>query len=535
MNAPTMQRPRAPRALPWPIAAALLMSACAGGSTVAPPPQPAPTSTHAATAEPPAAEPPPAVRQAPPAPGTPRDVKFPPIARAVAKGGLEVNAVKLGQLPTVDIKLVIRSGSADDPSRFQGMAHLVASMLKEGTLRRSSAQIAEEVDFLGAHLWVSNDEETVTIQMRALSEHLQEALSLVADLAVRPKFSDKELAKLKKREFDRLALQVKEPYYLAPREFFGRLYGEHPYAHIDTTAEVVKRVRSSDLKRWHRQHFAPNNAFLVVVGDAEPEAVTTAAGKAFKGWYKRRVPKTKYAAPPVREKRSVVIVDRPESVQSVIFVGNLAISRNSPDYIPLAVANQVLGGSAASRLFMDLREKQSLTYGAYSRIYESVEQAPFRAYAAVRNEVTAQAMRGFMDHLTRIAAEPAPDAELANAKRFLSDRFPLQIDTPAKIADLVAELRQYGLPDTYWDSYRSEIAKVDAGQALAAAKAHIRANEALIVVVGKAAAIKDALTEYGDVVVIDVEGTPIVDAPKTQSKAKGAAQPEASAKSSAAK
>ncbi|MDD9940724.1 MAG: insulinase family protein [Myxococcales bacterium] len=477
--------------------------------------QPAPTTTPQTAGGPPGAQPAPpqaapTAKQAPPPSGTARDLKFPPVARSTTKGGLEINTVAMTQLPTVDVKLVIRSGSAADPTRFTGMAHLVSSMLKEGTLRRSSAQIAEEVDYLGAKLWVDNDEETTTIHMRALSEHLEEALALVADLAVRPRFSATELGKLKKRELDRLALQNKNPNYLVAREFYARLYGDHPYAKIDTDEKVIKRVRNTDLKRWHRQHFAPNNAFLVVVGNVDAASVQKTSEKAFKGWFKRKVPKDAYPAPPVRTRSEVVIVDRPESVQSVIFVGNLAIPRNHPDYMPLTVANQVLGGSAASRLFMDLRERQSLTYGAYSQVYQSVGQAPFRAAAAVRNEVTAQAMAAFMDHLSRIAREPAPPAELDNAKRFLSDRFPLRIDTPAKIANLVSDLRVYDLPDDYWDKYRSEINGVDGSTALAAARKYIQADKALVVVVGKAAAVREALAKYGPVTVIDAEGNPVV-------------------------
>jgi predicted Zn-dependent peptidase len=208
----------------------------------------------------------------------------------------------------------------------------------------------------------------------------------------------------------------------------------------------------------------------------------------------------------VRNAREIVLVDRPESVQSVIYVGNLALARKDPDYVPLLVANQVLGGSAASRMFMDLREKQSLTYGAYSSLEVGLVPMPFRAFAAVRNEVTAQAMKAFMEHLVRISSEVAPDAELNDSKRLLIDSFPLHIETPGEIAGLVAELRTYGFPDNYWDGFRNEIQAVSPQAALAAAQKYIKPNQALIVVVGKAAAVKEAVAAYGPVRVIDTEG-----------------------------
>lgn len=480
-----------------------LLIACGGAQP--PPPAPPPVQLPAPTTEVTKAP-----KEAPPKSGPARDVRFPTIVRTTTAQGLEVNSVHRTQLPTVAIKLVIRSGSAADPKNRIGLAHLVSSMLKEGTRKLSSAQIAEKVDFLGARLWVDNDEENIYINMRALSEHFDEALGLVADLAVRPRFSRGELSKLRKREFDRLDLQNKNPNFLVYREFFKRLYGAHPYANVDTNKRVVRVVRTTDLKKFHAKHFVPNNAVLVVVGSVDAATVQSSVDRAFRGWRRKKIQPLTYADPPKREGRQVVLIDRPESVQSVIFVGNLALARKDPNYFPLLIANQVLGGSAASRLFMDLREKQSLTYGAYSKVYESVGIAPFRAYAAVRNEVTDKAMTAFMAHLDRIVTELIPESEIESARRYLIDRFPLRIDTAGKIAGLVADLRIYGLPDNYWDDFSKHITAVDAAAALKAAKQYIRRDDSVIVVVGKAAAVKAALEKYGPVTVVDSAGEIVV-------------------------
>ncbi|MEM9191897.1 MAG: pitrilysin family protein [Myxococcota bacterium] len=447
-----------------------------------------------------------AEREPPPDSGPAREISFPPIARAEVGNGLEVNTVEWHQLPIVYLRLVVKSGGEADPADMPGMAHLVGNMLKEGTRRRSSAQIADQVDFLGADLWVESDEETISIGMRALSEHLDEAMGILADVTMNPAFRDDELQKLKRRELDRLSLQSNDPNFLASREFYRALYGEHPYGRIDTNREVVEQVSRRDLSGWHRQHFVANNAFLVAVGDVTADQIQTAAGSAFGRWRNGTVPEAEYATPPERDSREIILVDRPESVQSVISIGNLAIERSHADYVPLRVANQVLGGSAASRLFMDLRERRSLTYGAYSGIGESVQVAPFRARAAVRNEVTAEAMTAFFEHLDRIRTEATPGEELQNAHRYLSDSFPLRVDTPGKIAWLVANLRIFGLADDYWDSYRSSVREVSAEQALAAAQRHIRPESALVVVVGKAADVAETLRRYGPVRVLNADG-----------------------------
>src|SRR5262249_40930426 len=152
-----------------------------------------------------------------------------------------------------------------------------------------------------------------------------------------------------------LQLQSNDPNWLGVRELYKAVYGAHPYARIDTTPDVVNRVRRTDLDRWHRANFVPGNAFLVVVGDVTPDAVKTSADRVFAGWHAGTVPATTYPALPTRTAPQILLVDRPESVQSVILIGNGALNRASPDYVKLMVANQVLGGSPAARLFMDLR------------------------------------------------------------------------------------------------------------------------------------------------------------------------------------
>jgi len=452
------------------------------------------------------AEAPAPTKQPPPESAEPRDIAFPAVERSQLRNGLNVQTVRWDALPIVYMRLVIDSGAATDPDDRQGLASLVASMLEEGTRSRSSAELAEEIDFLGASLWTRATDDTLTIGFRAVSDQLEEAMDLLADVTMNPAFADSELAKLKRRETGRLRLQSSRPGFLGHRAFYGALYGDHPYGRVDTTAEVLEAVTRRDLSGWHRSHIIPNNATLIVVGDVDAEQVESVATRAFRRWRQGRLTETEYPAPPSREGRSVIIVDRPGSVQSSIMIGNLAVPREATDWISLQVANQILGGSAASRLFMDLREERSLTYGAYSRISELQQVGPFRASAEVRTEVTGQAMSAFFEHLERIVSDAAPAEELRNAQRFLSDSFPLQIDTPGKIAGLVAELTTYELAEDYWDSYRSQIGEVSPEQALQAAAAHIDPVNALIVIVGDASRIETELQPYGPVQVVDSEG-----------------------------
>ncbi len=450
-----------------------------------------------------------ASKEAPPPSGSARDIDFPQISHVVLPNGFAIDVVTQSQLPTVNLELVIMSGGARDPETMPGLANTVADMLREGTKKKKAAQFAEAVEFLGANIATGAGNETTRVSMSALSEHLDPALALLAEAVLTPAFDAKELEKLKKRNLDELKLKMDKPSWLGRRELQKRLYGEHPYAQYDTTEAAVKRMKRDDLVRYHAANFAPNNAFLVAVGNVTPAQVEAAAKKLFGAWKKKEVAKVSYPVPPTPAGRKIVVIDRPASVQSQIMLANLAIKRNDPSYIPLMVVNQVLGGSAASRLFMDLREKRSLTYGAYSRVDETVDLGAFRTTAAVRNPVTGEALDAFFEHLERITTEAPPAEELRAAHRYLADSFPLQIETADRIADLVADLRIYGLPDDYWDSFRSAIRGVSADAALAAAKAYIHPNNELVVIVGKAAEIVPMLEKHGPVEVVDVNGQPI--------------------------
>ncbi|MDH5493053.1 MAG: insulinase family protein, partial [Myxococcales bacterium] len=452
-------RPRSGRGLALSASVSLLALIAACGSTrpeIVEPIEPPALAPDASVAAP--------ERQPPPPSGPRRDVSFPAITRAELGSGLELNTVSWRQLPIVYLRLVVRSGSEADPSETPGMANLVADMLKEGTRNRSSATIAEQIEFLGADLSVGADEENTYITMRALAEHMDAAMELLADVAMNPSFRADELEKLTVRELDRLTVSQQRPEWLARRAFYQELYGDHPYGHVDTTPEVLRRIRRADLARWHRAHFVPSNAFLVITGDVSPEQAQARAEAHFGRWRDRPSSTPAAAPPPEPEGRRVIVIDRPGSIQSLIFIGNRAIERGHEDWVRLAVANQVLGGSAASRLFMDLRERRSLTYGAYSQVGERVQVAPFISYASVETPNTGPALDAFFEHLDRIVAEEPSEEEIANARRFLSDSFPLQIDTPGKINSMIADLRIFGMADDYWDRFRTRILEVD-GQA----------------------------------------------------------------------
>lgn len=452
-------------------------------------------------------------REPPPESAPPRDVRFPEVGHLRTANGLAIDVVPRDDLPVTHLLFVVRSGSDADPAALPGLSAFVTQMLKEGTASRTSSELASAFDEIGARLSVYSDQESIYLSVAVLSDELDRALGLVAEMVTQPAFDATELEKLRRRERDRLTMESQDPNWLGRRALRRELYGDHPYGHVDATLQSVDRFSKADLLAFHRSHFVAGNCFLVVAGHVNPTSLTQSAGRAFRRLRRGDAPTIRFPELAPRTGRQVVVVDRPGSVQSSIRVANLAIRRNSPDYVPLSVANHVLGGGANSRLFVDLREHRGLTYGAYSGIVELTEIAPFAVSTSVRTPVTVEATRGIFEHLARITSEAVPDDELQFAERYLADSFPLQIDTSAKVAQLVAQQRIFGLPEGYWDHYRSAIAEVTSEQALEAAQRDIRPAEAVVVIVGESRAFADDLAEFGPVRVVDVEGRTLREIP----------------------
>lgn len=516
----------------WMVVSLVAISTACGGSS--PPPEPTDESTAETAGDESAENEPTEPRIEPPPSGTPRDVQLPPVTRTDLANGLELDVVPADSLPIVYVRLVIKSGLASDPPNMPGLSRLVAVMLEEGTRRKTSSQFAEAVDFLGAQLEVVESDESISIQFVSLAEHLDEVMALLGEMVTTPRFDNDELRQMKQRELVRIELEAADPGQLAYKQIYRELYPEnHPYHHTDATAESLGRITRRDVVSWHQQHFVPNNAFLIVVGAVTPEQVQQSAQRVLGRWRRRNVSEPTFPELPTRTERRVTVIHRPRSAQSMIAIGNLALERANPDWVPLKVANQVLGGSSASRLFQDLREERSLTYGAYSSVDERPHPALFRARGAVGADPrqpdvsrAPAAVDAMFEHLERIVREAPPESELAAAKSYLSGSFALSIQTAGQIAHLVEDSRLFGLPDDYWDTYRSQIEGVSAATALTAARAHIHPETSIVVVVGDGEALAEPLRRWGAVRVVDANGTTISELPAAESTEAQAAPAE---------
>ena len=426
-------------------------------------------------------------RMQPPPLGPAPSLKLPAIQKQRLSNGLAVWIVEHHEVPLAQINLIVRSGSAADPIGKYGVGSLTAAMLDEGAGTRSSLDLADAIEFLGANLSTASSFDASSIRMSVPVSKLAEALPLMSDVALRPSFPVSELDRLRKERLTGL-LQARDNagalIQLAfPRIVFG------PTHRYGTSANglpaTIEALTVDDLKTFYRSHFRPDNATLLVVGDLTPATALPMLERAFGNWKADGMAPLVADVPnaPQLTKRQVYLVDKPEAAQSQIRIGWVGVSRSTPDYAVLEVLNTVLGGSFTSRLNQNLREKNGYAYGASSGFDMRLSAGPFLAAAGVQTDKTADALKEFFNELNGILT-PVPPDELAKARNYVALGFPGEFETTSDMARKLEELVIYNLPDTTFSNFVPSVTAVTAADLQRAAARFIQPERMAVVVVG---------------------------------------------------
>jgi zinc protease len=433
----------------------------------------------------------------PPVLGPAPSYRPPKRERFTLSNGLAVLFARDARSPLVSARLVVRGGAALAGRRDAGIVDAMAELLSAGTSVHSAREISFEADAFGGALSASAHKDYVELSAYALSDRAARMFALLAEAARDPSFPPEEVELRRKNMLSELKVERSQPAFLASVAFFKQLYGRHPYAVVAPTEDSIARIDREKLQAFHRSLFTPGNALLVVVGDVERAPLEAELERAFASW----APVVEAARPPLPapqegplRARRVALVDRPGSAQSMLMLGNLAVPDSHPDHYKLLVANQVLGGSFASRLMSDLREKRGYTYGIYSSLHSARSAGAFVVRTQVRGEVTGDALKAVLEHVERLRREPVTAQELEQAKNTLIGGFVRGFETQAGLADALAQDWALDLPEDRLDAYVQRIEAVTAEDALAAAKAYLHPDRLLLTVVGDGQGILPALS-----------------------------------------
>jgi predicted Zn-dependent peptidase len=422
-----------------------------------------------------------------PAVGPAPALKLPEIQKRQLSNGLPVWIVELHEVPVAQINLVVLSGTADDPPGKYGIASLAAAMLTEGAGSRSSLEIADAIDFLGADLSAGAAIDSSAVRLHVPVARLAEALPIMADVALRPTFPGDELDRVRQQRLTGLIQSRDDPATIASLAFSRVLYGlTHRYGTATVgTATTISAFSPDDLRAFYASAVRPDNATLIAVGDVTAGQLIPLLESSFGGWKPQGTTGARVKLPsvPPRTTREVYLIDKPDAPQSQIRIGSVGAARSTPDYFPLQVLNTILGGSFSSRLNLNLREKRGYTYGASSSFDMRLEAGPFVAAAGVQADKTAESLQEFFNELNGIL-QLVPDEELGRAKNYVSLRFPGNFETTGDMSRRLEEVLVYRLPDDYFSRYVQNIEAVTGDVVQRTARKYIQPDRVAVVVVG---------------------------------------------------
>jgi zinc protease len=451
-----------------------------------------------------------------PEPGALPETKFPELQRSTLSNGLKIVLAERRSIPQVRFDLLLDAGYAADQNGIAGTASLAMAMLDEGTRTRSALQISDELAALGANLGAGSALDASSVSLEALSDKLDPSLVLYADVILNPSFPRADFDRLKQQRLAQIKREKAEPVGMALRVLPGLLYGaNHAYANPWTgsgTEASTKQISREDLVKFHRSWFKPNHATLVVAGATTMAEIRPKLERLFAGWESGEVPTKNIGQVDQQPRSTVYLLDRPDAIQSLILVGNVAAPKATPNEPAIETMNQVLGGSFTARMNMNLREDKHWSYGAFTFLRDARGQRPFVVYAPVQTDKTKEAMVEIDKELRGIVQDrPVTPEEVARAKAALTLTLPGTWETMGALADAIGNIVTFGLDDRFWDTYADKIRAQTPQTLTAAAQETVHPDRLVWVVVGDRSKIESGIRalNLGEIKFIDADGRPL--------------------------
>lgn len=435
-----------------------------------------------------------------PAPSTPRDFEFPRFERAALPNGMRIIVAPIHRLPVVTAILVLDGGATSEAPGTEGVSDIVVRGLLEGSRDKTSDELVMSLERLGTSISASSDWESTILKMTVLSPNLGEAMSLMGEMVIQPRFDGEAIRRIRAERLSEIIQARSEPRVLADEMFSAKLYDSASRYSVPVagTEMSVAALEVEHIREYHTRRYQPEFATLILAGDITSADATKFALRAFSDWQVKRA--NTESPVPVRQStltNRIHVIGRSGAQQSEIRMGHIGAVRSTPDYFPIVVMNAVLGGLFSSRINLNLREVHGYTYGASSYFDWRRDRGPFVVSSAVQSEVTGAAITEVLKEVKKIRNEKIGEDELTLATSYLAGVFPIRYETSDAVASGLASLVVFGLPDKYFSSYRENILSVTVAQVREAAEKYLQPDALDIVVVGNPALIEPQLQALG--------------------------------------
>lgn len=404
--------------------------------------------------------------------------------RIVLDNGMVLLLSEKHDIPMVTLNMAIRAGSMAEPGDKPGLASITASLLTQGTAKRSATQISNEIDFVGGSLSVSGGDDFASASLRVLKKDLRTGLDLLSDVLLNPAFDQKEIDRKVKETLAEIQRQKEEPGSIAGEAFAKLVFGGHPYGRTnDDMAVYLPQLKRQDAAAFHAAWYCPNATVIAVVGDVSEGEIKLLLNEYFKGWQKKKLASPSIAQPPARSGSAVRKIEK-NITQANIEMGHIGISRENTDYYSVMIMNYILGGGGfTARLMDNIRDNKGLAYDVHSGFSARKEPGAFSVSIQTKNESANEVIDETLKEIGRIQRELVSEKELADAKAYLTGSFPLKMDTSAKIAAMLTSVEIYNLGLDYPGKYPGLINSVTREDVQRAAKKYLHPDAMVIVVV----------------------------------------------------
>ncbi len=409
------------------------------------------------------------------------------VKRRTLPNGLKVIHAERSYLPIVVMNLVIMASPLNEPEEKAGLAHLTSAMLTEGTKKRSSSEISDEIEFLGTSLSASTNSDYTTLSLSILKKDIEKGFEIFSDVLINPTFPEEELKRQKELLKGSLRQREEDPSFLASRAFIKEIFGNHPYGRLITgTIETIDKIERDDLINFYKKYYLPEKAFLVVAGDITSEELDRLFDKYLKDWKKETEQNIKEDKVfEISEKKKKTILINKDITQANILFGHIGVSRDNPDYYAIAVMNYILGGGGlTSRLMKTIRDEMGLTYSIFSSFSSNKLSGQFEVEVQTKNESAGVVVKEIINQIKKIKTEPVSDQELEDAKAFLTGRFPRRLETTRRVVDFLSAVEFYNLGDDYIQKYPEYIRSITKEDILRVANKYLDTENYILVIVG---------------------------------------------------
>lgn len=445
-------------------------------------------------------------RRTPPLPDAqPLELRLPQVETFVLANGLTVAAARRPETHLVTLQMVIRAGVVDSPADRPGVADATARMIGKGTKMLSSEYIENMIESIGADFSATVFMDYTVLTMTVLEESLDRAVYILRLITLEASFSERELAAVRRSAFWEMQGRKKDPEVLGWIQLLSVLFENHPYHAAAYSEKAIKFITTRDIEAFYNRFYRPGNSAIIVSGPIDGAAIAQKIGSHFGAWSGPAPEWMPPPPPPQNSRDRICYVEEPDLDAATVFAGNVVMGSSNPDFYPVLVLKQILGGTTMNRLFQDLREDKGYATYAFSEMEVFASCGVYWARARVHPESLGPAVREILGEISDLATGPAVPSEIEEAKSYLVGSLPLRLESPGGFAEWLARYVALGLGQGQWDRGPEEIKRVDAELVRLAARKYLAARPA-VVIVGRPEWIGAYLGDIDAIEVYDAAG-----------------------------